>query len=83
MFLSLRRMARKPIGVKSTNLSSKLYELPKVCHCKYKLYRILMILISSLAMQKHLKAGGKVSDLPPPPPSDTSKKTRNNLLFFS
>lgn len=26
-------------------------------------------------MQKHLKAGGKLSDLPPPPPSDTSTKT--------
>ena len=24
------------------------------------------------AMQKHLKNGGKLSDLPPPPPSDTS-----------
>lgn len=24
------------------------------------------------AVQKHLKAGGKISDLPPPPPSDTS-----------
>lgn len=23
-------------------------------------------------MQKHLKNGGKISDLPPPPPSDTS-----------
>uniref|UniRef100_A0A0P5XF92 Zinc finger C2HC domain-containing protein 1B n=1 Tax=Daphnia magna TaxID=35525 RepID=A0A0P5XF92_9CRUS len=30
------------------------------------------------AMQKHLKAGGKLSDLPPPPPSDTSTK---NFLF--
>jgi hypothetical protein len=32
MILSLRRMARKPIGAKSTNLSSKLYELPKVSY---------------------------------------------------
>ena len=72
-------MERKPIGVKSTNLSLKLYELPKV-----RVFRSILIKITShkykydihllsTAMQKHLKAGGKVSDLPPPPPSDTSK----------
>jgi|688.fasta_scaffold177833_2 hypothetical protein len=70
-------MERKPIGVKSTNLSLKLYELPKV-----RVFRSIIIKITlhkydihllSTAMQKHLKAGGKVSDLPPPPPSDTSK----------
>jgi hypothetical protein len=42
MILSLRRMARKPIGAKSTNLSSKLYELPKV---SYENAKMLMQII--------------------------------------
>ncbi|EFX84838.1 hypothetical protein DAPPUDRAFT_46633 [Daphnia pulex] len=56
----------------TTNNKKPISEDGKKADWRKKHESFIEAIRAAKAMQKHLKAGGKVSDLPPPPPSDTS-----------